>query len=74
MAYKRKESNEDIKERVRARGKKFVSYAEGAELYSVGIHTFQKIAKEAGAIYRLNRRVLVNTEIVDEYMEMFHEF
>ncbi len=74
MAYKRKESNEDIKERVRARGKKFVSYAEGAELYSVGIHTFQKMAKEAGAIYRLNRRVLVNTEIVDEYMEMFHEF
>lgn len=74
MAYKRKESNEDIKERVRARGKKFVSYAEGAELYSVGLHTFQKIAKEAGAIYRLNRRVLVNTEIVDEYMEMFHEF
>ena len=74
MAYKRKESNEDIKERVRARGKKFVSYAEGAELYSVGLHTFQKISKEAGAIYRLNRRVLVNTEIVDEYMEMFHEF
>ena len=74
MAYKRKESNEDIKERVRARGKKFVSYAEGAELYSVGLHTFQKIAKEAGAIYRLNRRVLVNTEIVDEYMEMFPEF
>lgn len=74
MAYKRKESNEDIKERVRARGKKFVSNAEGAELYSVGIHTFQKMAKEAGAIYRLNRRVLVNTEIVDEYMEMFHEF
>lgn len=28
MAYKRTESKEDIKERVRARGKKFVSYKE----------------------------------------------
>jgi hypothetical protein len=74
MAYKRTESKEDIKERVRARGKKFVSYKEGAELYSLGLHTFQQIAKDAKAIYRVKSRVLINTEIVDEYMEMFHEF
>ena len=27
--------------------KKFVRYAEGARLYSLGLHTFQEIAKEA---------------------------
>lgn len=27
--------------------KKFVRYAEGAQLYSLGLHTFQEIAKEA---------------------------
>ena len=27
--------------------KKFVRYAEGASLYSLGLHTFQEIAKEA---------------------------
>ena len=29
--------------------KKFVRYAEGAQLYSLGLHTFQEIAKEANA-------------------------
>ncbi len=31
--------------------KKFVRYAEGAALYSLGLHTFQEIAKEANAVY-----------------------
>lgn len=53
--------------------KKFVRYAEGAQLYSLGIHTFQEIAKEAGAVYKVKRCVLVNTEKVDEYMENFCE-
>ena len=45
--------------------KKFVRYAEGAALYSLGLHTFQEIAKEANAVYRIKRCVLVNTEKVD---------
>ena len=31
----------------------------------------QDLAKEAGAIYRIKREVLVNTDIVDEYLENF---
>ena len=53
--------------------KKFVRYAEGAALYSLGLHTFQEIAKEAGAVYRIKRCVLVNTEKVDKYLENFCE-
>ena len=41
--------------------KKFVRYAEGAQLYSLGLHTFQEIAKEANAVYKVKRCVLVNT-------------
>ena len=44
--------------------KKFVRYKEGAELYSLGRHTFEVIAKEAGAVYRVTRCVLVNTQKV----------
>ena len=51
--------------------KKFVRYAEGAALYSLGLHTFQEVAKEANAVYRVKRYVLVNTEKVDEYLENF---
>ena len=43
------------------------------ELYSVGLHTFQEIAKEAGAVYHIKRRVLVNTELVDQYLENFRD-
>lgn len=53
--------------------KKFVSYNEGKDIYSVGLHTFQEIAKEAGAVYHIKRRVLVNTEIVDQYLEAFRD-
>ena len=53
--------------------KKFVRYAEGAQLYSSGLHTFQEIAKEANAVYRVKRCILVNTEKVDEYLENFCE-
>lgn len=53
--------------------KKFVRYAEGAALCSLGLHTFQEIAKEANAVYRIKRCVLVNTEKVDEYLENFCE-
>ena len=51
--------------------KKFVRYDEGAKIYSMGLHTFQDLAKEAGAIYRIKRVVLVNTDIIGEYLENF---
>ena len=52
--------------------KKFVRYAEWAELYSMSQKRFEKLAKEANAIYKLNRMVLVNMDIIDEYLETFH--
>ncbi len=51
--------------------KKFVRYKEGAELYSMCQTKFEELAKEAGAIYKLNKIVLVNCKIVDEYLETF---
>lgn len=51
--------------------KKFVRYGEGSELYSMSLRKFQEIAKEAGAIYKIGKIVLVNCEILDEYLETF---
>ena len=36
---------------VKSGKKRFVRYQEGAELYSMDLHTFEQLAKEAGAIY-----------------------
>ena len=60
----------DFKE-ARIKGKKFIRYKDGTEIYSMGISKFQELAKAAGAIYKVNQMVLVNTEILDHYLERF---
>ena len=52
--------------------KKWVRYEEGAVLYSMGIHSFMDLAKEAKAVYRIRRICLVNTEKLDEYIELMY--
>ena len=53
--------------------KKFVRYEEGAMLYSMGVHTFQQLAKDARAVYHVKRIVLVNLDLIDEYLEAFRD-
>ena len=57
--------------KAKERKKKFVRYKEGAELYSMGMTKFQEISKEAGAVYKVGQLCLVNTEVLDEYLEGF---
>ena len=51
---------------------KFVRYKEGADLYSIGIHGFQQLAKEAGAVRKINGVCLVNVEVLNEYIETMY--
>ena len=51
--------------------KKFVRYKEGAEMYSMCQSKFEKMAKEARAVYKLDKLVLVNCEIFELYLETF---
>ena len=51
--------------------KKFVRYSDGAKMYSMGLTKFQGLAKKAKACYKIGQLVLVNTEILDEYLERF---
>ena len=52
--------------------KRFVRYKDGAVLYSMSLNQFKKLAQDADAIYKYGKMVLVNTKIVDEYLEYFH--
>ena len=52
--------------------KKWVRYDEGAILYSMGIQSFMDLANEAKAVYRIKRICLVNTEKLDEYIEVMY--
>lgn len=51
--------------------KKFVRYKEGAEMYSMCQSKFERMAREAKATYKLDKLVLVNTELFEKYLEIF---
>lgn len=51
--------------------KKFVRYKEGAVIYSMSQSKFERMAKAAGAVYKLNKMVLVNCEVFEQFLETF---
>lgn len=53
--------------------KRYVRVAEGAKRYSVGINTFRQMAEEAHAVIHVRRIVLIDTKMIDEYLEAFRE-
>ncbi len=51
--------------------KRFVRYTDGAEMYSMSLSKFQELAKDAHACYKIKQLVLVNLDILDEYLETY---
>ena len=48
--------------------RKYVRYKEGAELYGMSLRQFKMISQDAGAVSKINKLVLVDTEILDKYI------
>lgn len=63
----RKGDIETIKIQIENGQKQYIRYAEGAQLYSMGLHTFRDMAKEAGAVRKLPGIVLVNVKLINEW-------
>ena len=66
------EMDEKDVEKTKQNVKKFVSYKEGAEKYSMGLTKFTELAKEAKTVYKIDKVTLVNCEIFERYLETFH--
>ena len=64
-----KEVGNRVTSRISAKDKKFIRYVDGAEVYSMHQKTFEKLAKDANARYKVGKLVLVNTQIIDKYLE-----
>lgn len=71
MSRKRAEI-EELPEKVKNGQKKYIRYAEGAELYSMGQHSFRELAKEADAVRKVKGVALVNVRILDDYIETMY--
>jgi uncharacterized phosphosugar-binding protein len=52
--------------------KRFVRHKTGAELYDMSQSSFEDLAEEADAKYKIGKMVLVNCDIFEEYLETFH--
>ena len=48
----------------------FVTYYQGADYYGLGLKVFTRLAHEAGAVYKLGKRVLVRRDIFEEYLRI----
>lgn len=51
------------------RKRKFVSYAEGAKIYSINYYSFVKLAKAAKANIQIKKNVIIDLEMVEEFLE-----
>lgn len=51
--------------------KRFVTYKEATELYSIGLTMIQEHARKCGATYKIGNKMLVNTDIFEAYLEQF---
>ncbi len=69
MAYRKEQLT-----KTRENAKRYVRYKEGAELYSIGLTKFQQLAKEAGAVIKVDKLVLVDCRRVEEFLESFREW
>ena len=51
--------------------KKYIRYEEGITLYSMGKIPLRELAQEAHALIYLKHVAVINTEILDEYIERY---
>ena len=83
MSRRTKEEIEEEKrrERIRAlrkgpdldkyfvRKRNFITYAQGARMYSINYYSFVKLAKKAKANIRVKKKVVVDLDMVEEYLK-----
>ncbi len=59
----------DLDQFLEEKKRKFISYAQGARMYSMNYYSFIKLAKEAGANIQIKKKVIVDLDILEKYIE-----
>lgn len=50
----------------------FITYYQGADYYGVGLKMFTRLAHEAGAVYKIGKKVLIRRTIFDAYLRKLY--
>ena len=59
----------DLERFLEGRKRKFVTYAQGARIYSLNYYSFVKLAKAAKANIQIKKNVVIDLEVVEEFLE-----
>lgn len=51
----------------------FITYYQGADYYGLGLKIFTRMAHEAGAVYKIGKKVLIRRDIFDEYLREIYK-
>lgn len=71
--YYNEQKRSEVMEAARRLRRKFLRYQQAEIVYSLSHKKLMELANAAGAIYRMDGIVLINREILDEYLERFRE-
>ena len=71
--YLTPEKMNEVRQRNRSLRRQFLKYKDAEIVYSLTHRKLLEMADEAGAIYRIDGTVLINRDIVDDYLEQFHQ-
>ena len=51
----------------------FIALYQGADYYGLGLKSFTRMAREAGAVYKIGKKVLSRRTIFDEYLRKIYK-
>lgn len=50
----------------------FITYYQGADYYGLGLKVFTRMAREARAVYKIGKKVLIRRSIFEEYLRQLY--
>ena len=50
----------------------FITYYQGADYYGLGLKVFTRMAREAGAVHKIGKKVLIRRSIFEEYLRQLY--
>ena len=59
----------DLEKYLEGRKRTYVSYAQGAKMYSMSYYTFINFVKEAGANLHIKKNVVVDLDVLEAYIQ-----
>ena len=64
----------DLERFLEGRKRKFITYAQGASMYSMNYYSFITLAKKAGANIQIKKKVVVDLDVLAEFKISLSEF